>query len=294
MEKYYITADLEKTLVSWIGLDKPKIRVDENIRKEVTNIINSSFDSNVVEYIGYDGIYNFFKEQEKDDEFIVWLDDKIYIENPDFSYSSTRIYNNKSSVIKNPTNYSIRQRNWNSLDEQNSLLIDSILKSWKKDVIICDDWLFSWDTLSDVITKDILNFVKEIRVILNFSWKDNLNWIPIKSMLNNTSCIDWLDERDLFYGTKNWGATFFNNNWQINWLPYLSSKEIANKKASIPLKNSKNFCINMLNINKKVWGKENIWKQVKLKDLNRISYLEEIYNPNISITDLLELEKNNI
>jgi hypothetical protein len=293
-KKYYITADLEKTLIGWIEqFNKAKIKIDEKIREKIINIINNSFKSNVVEFISYDNIYSFFKEEESSEEFIIWLDDKIYIENPDFSYSSTRIYNNKNSIIENPSNYRIRQRNWKNLIEQNLSLINTIKYSWKNEVIVCDDWLFSWDTLSDVISDDIKKYVKEIRVILNFSWKDNLNWIPIKSMLTDSDCIDWLDERDLFYWVKNSWATFINSNWQINWLPYIVNKKIANKKASIPLLEAWKFCENMLDVNKELWWNVKWWN-VKLEDLKRISYLKEKYNSNCRITEILELEKNNI
>jgi len=259
------------------------------------DILNNSFGWNVTEFIEYDRIVDYFKNLRKDNEYIVSLDDRIYIENSDFNYSSTRAYNSMNSILNNPNDYKILQRNGLDLKEQNFNLKESIINSWKKDIIICDDWLFSWDTLTDVINKEIKDYVKEIRVILNFSGKEDLNWIPIKSMLEPTECIDWLDERDLFYWTKNWWASF--KNWvDMNWLPYISSTEIALKKASIPEKKSKQFCQNMLDLNIDIWSEisNSLNKVIRLMDLPRISYLEAKYDKKIDIINILELEKNNI
>lgn len=294
-KKYYITGDLEKTLTWWVKwLDCTSVSVAEGFRKRMIDIIDNSFGSKVTEFIAYDRIVNYFSELQNDNEFIIWLDDWIYIENSDFNYSSTRTYNNMDSILNNPNDYQILQRNGLKLKDQNNNLKESIINSWKKDVIICDDWLYSWDTLNDVISPDIKDLVKEIRVILNFSWKTELNWIPIISMLE-TSCIDWLDERDLFYWTKNGWASFMNK-WKMNWLTYISSPEIASKKASIPEDKSSEFCKEMLALNKDIWFELScsLDKVINLIDLPRVSYLEDKYDKNLDIIEILDLEKENI
>jgi hypothetical protein len=53
------------------------------------------------------------------------------------------------------------------------------------------------------------------------------------------------------------------------------------------------FCTNMLDINKEIWWIIEWWN-IKLKDLKRISYLKENYDSSTNITEILELEKNNI
>jgi len=86
------------------------------------------------------------------------------------------------------------------------------------------------------------------------------------------------------------------NNDSINGLSYISSPEIASKKASIPDENSKEFCNNMLNLNKDIWLElsNSLDKVVKLLDFPRLRYLEDKYDKNLSIIDIIELEKNNI
>jgi len=252
MEKYFITWDLEKTLVGWVDfISASELDISQNIRGKLIEIIDYSFESKVTEFISYDSICEFFKELRNEDEFVIWLDDWIYIDNADFCFSSTRTYSSLYSILNNPKDYKILQRNWLKLDYQKE---DLVLEAWlseKKDFILCDDWLFSWDTLNDVINmlKSSNINIKEIRVILNFTWKGDLYWIPITSMYETSNCIDWLDERDLFYWTKNGWATFFNWN-TLNWLPYISNNKIASKKASIPEKKSNFFCESIFDLNK--------------------------------------------
>ena len=294
MKKYFITWDIERTLtlgVDFLSQNFTEIRKD--FRKDLIDIVNKSFEQNVVEFVSYDSICGFFQQLKKQWEFVISLEDWIYIEDANFYFSSTRTYKNRDSILSNPNNYEILQRNWEKLWYQTK---DLIIPSWKE-IVICDDWLFSWDTLKKVVENLFYNWVdiKEIRVILNFTWLDNLDWIPIKSMYRENSCIDWLDERDLFYWTKNWWASFFYLN-NLNGLPYISNSQIANKKASIPKYNSKSFCKNMISLNRDIWQEIRYISSriIRLINLPRIKYLSESYDINISISRLLELEKNNI
>jgi hypothetical protein len=294
-EKYYITWDLEKTLIGWLRKsDNQLIRVDKYIRNLLIKTINSSFDRNVTEFVSYDNCKDFFEWLREDEEFILALEDGIYIDNADFYFSSTRAYNSQNDVLENPKSYSIMQRNWTNIILQDVPLKDTISKSWKNEIVICDDWLFSWDTLQKVIQELLINWVKikEIRVILNFSWINEIFWIPIISMYKPSSCIDWLDERDLFYWTKNWGASFFYN-WWLNGLPYIFNPEIATKKASIPRNVSKKFCLDVLDLNSAIWEQVNsiLRRDIKLVDLPRIWYLQERYSLNDDITAILLEER---
>ncbi len=296
MKQYFVTSDLEKTL-PWVISKSQKLVIPSEFREEIIQLLNSSFWSNVTELIDYDSIKNYFLELRNEDEFIVTLDDEIYIESPDFNYSSTRKYVTHESVLTNPTDYEITWRNWETLLSQNDNLIETIKKSWKKEIIFCDDWLFSWDTLEWVLNKikNLWISIKEIRVILNFSWKNNINGIPIKSMYDVSDCIDWIDERDFFYWVKNSGASF-GYNWWMCWIPYISSIEIASKKASIPERESKKFVEAMFELNKNVWDYlQSIQKKVfTLSDIQRIAYLQDKYQKNTNILSVLEAEKNNI
>ena len=287
--KYYITWDLEKT----VPLNTDNIyKVDEYIRKELIDTINNSFGEKITKFIPYYEIKWFFEEKANPDEFIISLDDGIY-SNPDFNFSSTRMYKDKNSILNNPKNYKILQRNWKNLNEQLPKLKSIMKESWKNKVVLVDDGIFSWDTLNDILNILKKNNVKidEIRVALNFSWNDSINWIKITSMFKG-NCIEWIDERDFFYGTKNWWASFFNTKWKINWLPYISSSEIASKKASIPEYNSKKFCEKMIWVNIDLY--QETWKKFKLEDIKRLSYLEEIYNPQIELVELLKMEQKNL
>jgi hypothetical protein len=111
-------------------------------------------------------------------------------------------------------------------------------------------------------------------------------------MYSDTSCIDWIDERDFFYWVNMSGGSFYNNDWKINWLPYISSRWIVEKKASIPNNKSNDFCKNMIWENIQLWEKiikvNN--KTIKLSDIPRISFLKEKYDISKSIVDILEIE----
>jgi len=290
-KKYYITGDLEKTLVWGINnINYSTVSIAGGFRDRMINIIDESFGWKVTEFIEYNKIIDYFNNLRSEDEFIVSLEDWIYIENPDFNFSSTRNYRNKEAILDNPTDYKITQRDGMNINNQIEDLKNNIILSWKKEVIICDDWIFSWDTLSEIIfnLKKYWINVSEVRVILNFSRNNSIENILIKSMLSPDWCIDWLDERDLFYGTKNWWASFINKG-KMNGLPYISSPEIASKKASIPEDKSEYFCKNMLVLNKDVWFElsNSLDKIIKLVDFPRLWYLEENYDENTNIVDVL-------
>ncbi len=292
-KKYFITGDLEKTLTWWVeNIWNKTSFINEWIRENLCSIINTAFDSTkIVEYVKYSDIYSFFKDKRKNEDFIIALDDEIYIEKPDFNFSSNRVYNSQDCIIKNPNNYDITKRNGEEISLQNNDIINNINICNKNKIVICDDWLFSGDTLKKTILdlREIGIIINEIRVVLNFLWKDTLLWIPITSMYSNTECIDWIDERDLFFWTKNWWASFYFNN-EINGLPYIYSEIISEKKASITKWKSNKFCKDLLSLNIETW--EDFQKQhektVKLQDLNRIKFLQNDDNYKDSIINILK------
>jgi hypothetical protein len=125
------------------------------------------------------------------------------------------------------------------------------INSDKKSVVLCDDGIFSGDTLKETIERfrNIGIIIDEIRVILNFSRKSDFDGIPIKAMYNPKDCIDWIDERDFFYGTPMSGASVKSTNF-IYGVPYIANIAIAEKKASIPSNSSKIFREKMMDENK--------------------------------------------
>ncbi len=295
-KNYFITWDLEKTLPAWVSnFQDTTFNIPEETRKKLFSIINETFDDDVINFTAFDDIVEFFKNLNKKDEFILSLEDSIYINDADFYFSSTRTYWSCESILDKPSDYQILQRNWTPINLQNQNLILALKNSNKKEVVICDDWFFSWDTLSIVIEnlKEIWISIKEVRLVVNFSWRDNLDWVELKSMKSPCNPIDWLDERDLVYWTKN-GWASFKYDWKNNWLPYVFSREIADKKASIPKETSQEFCKKIIDLNMEIWQQfqEKNWLTVKLKDLNRLEFLQEIYNWNLAILDILQLEKN--
>jgi hypothetical protein len=175
----------------------------------------------------------------------LWSDAKMGIySRSDFNFSSTRVYDNIDSITS--WWYQILQRNWISIfDQLDSLKSIYDQNKWKR-VVICDDGIFSWDTISDVIKSlsSIWLKVDEIRCAMNFSKSSLVQWIVIKSLFNLTDCIDWVDERDFVYGTPLWWATVYSDDW-LFWVPYIYNSIIATKKASIPPSYSQDFCDNM-------------------------------------------------
>ncbi len=207
-------------------------------------------------------------------------------------------------LVKNPKNYKITKRNWWETKEQYQKIVDTYKwTEWKK-IVLCDDWIFSWDTLKNTIEnfKEIWINIDEILVWLNFSNWDQLNFskdnsIPIKSMNKTDSekCYDWIDERDFFYGTPMSWASVLNGKW-VYGVPYISTQKIAQEKASIPVKISEKFCKGMLKENKelrdRIWDLR--WSPIKLWEINRVKQLLNKYRYSENIVDVLNKEEKNI
>lgn len=294
MEKYFITCDLENTTSFSKNIVPLATYQISSIRDNVKYLIENVFTDCKCEVVNYSNIYDYFQSSINSDEFILSLDNWIYIPNADAFFDSTRVYNSEKDIIDNHKNYTIKTRDWNELSVQADEIISKIKSSWKSKVVICDDWIFSWNTINDVINiiKRTWVEVSEIRVILNFSESNNINWIKIRTMYSDTSCKDWLDERDLYYWVKMSWASFYDD-WKINGLPYISSQWIAEKKASIPKEFSKEFCEILIDQNINLWKAIiNInFKEIQLWDIERLEYLKKYYGKYTNIIDLLKQEK---
>lgn len=298
MEKYFITCDLESTGKTNQDIQPLVSTQMTSIRDNISHLIQSSFSDVECKIIQYDAIMDYFSSKQKADEFIISLDNGIYIPNADMYFDSTRVYKSKEDVTNKSKSYVVKRRDGSDLWTQNQIIVDTFKKSWKKEVVICDDGIFTWDTLTDVIT--ILNKnwieVSKIRTVLNFNENDNLGGIKIESMYREKSCKDWIDERDFFYWVNMSGASFMNNKWEINGLPYISSQWVAHAKATIPEEISKEFCQAMIWENINYWEKMNQKNStnIVLQDIPRITYLSEQYDVSQSIIDILNSEKQKI
>lgn len=294
MKKYFITCDLEETWLFWKLPQWVITKQLESIRSDIIHLVNNTLSSNSCEMISYSKIVDFFENRQRDDEFLISLDNSIYIKNADSYFDSNRLYSSKKSILEEKDNYKIRRRDWTLIESQVMNLYCLFQKSKKRKITLCDDWIFSWKTLWDVLSllKKYSIDVSEVRTILNFSNSDNISWIPISSLYSDSDCHDWLDERDLFYGTNIWGASFLNDKWEINWLPYIDSREIAIKKATIPKNHANDFCKSMIDQNitylKKI--EEVTRDKVSLLSLPRISYLSDSYSDKF-LLDILSKKK---
>ncbi len=295
MKKYFVSCDLEQTW-HFQNVSPSCVTKDlEFIRKNTQHLINNTFSQVHCEMVTYDKIFDFFQSTQKNDDFILSLDNWIYIQAADAYFDSTRVYNSYSSILDYWENYKIKKRDGTDLKNQLFEILDSIKKSQKSKIILCDDWIFSGNTMKDILSllQKYGIEVSEVRTVLNLSWSKFIWWIPIKSLHFESQYIDWIDERDLFYGTCMWGATFQNRRWEINWLPYIDSKAVAMKKASIPEKTVWEFC--------KVMTEQNIyyiekvekilWEKISLSCFPRISYLVDHYSENINLIDILQDKK---
>lgn len=301
---YFLTCDLESTtdkLDLWIDVSKLDLK---SIRSNTINLLEDCIWA-PVNMMTYEDILEFFKinlDSKKD--FIISLDNEIYVKNADFYYDSTRTYSKEGDIINNPKNYKITKRDWWDTKEQYKELSEKYGgQSWKK-VILCDDGIFSWDTLKNTIEnlKEAWIYIDEIVVWLNFSNDDHFkvsenNSIPIKSInkVDSEKCYDWIDERDFFYGTPMSWASVLNGRW-VYGVPYISTPQIAQKKASIPVETSQKFCKAMLEENQelrdRIWDLR--WSPIKLRDLTRLINLLWKYNYNDNIVDVIWKEGKNI
>lgn len=281
---YFITNDLESTA----GVDPSKYSDLEDIRSEVQYCLGKALGSDTpIRQISYDSAKQYFDSQRTGDEYVIALDGGVYIDNPDYSIDSTRMYPNEASILENPKSYQMMTRDGNDITSQRLILPENATS-----VGLYDDGIFSGDTLAWL--RSLLTLREEIRiqikVLLNFSWENMINGVTVDAYYAG-SCTDWIDERDFYYGVKNSGASI-NPNGIVSGVPYISCPDMVTKKASIPLNESKRFCLDMLSINQKLW--ELIDGDRKLADVPRLQYLLEKYNKNTLMQDVLELEKKQI
>ncbi len=297
MKKYYITADLEKTInMLNLGIDTNKLDL-QSIRKNTINTINSIFGAEVTELIKYQDIKKFFASKNNENECIIGLENWIYIPDADFNFNSTRTSPSEEALFDKKLWYQITQRDWDDLEKQIIELQEMYKKSKKTKVIVCDDGIFSGDTLKKTIEIFQKAWIQIdcIRVALNFSKKDSLDGIPIESMYAPKEYIDWIDERDLFYWMPMSGASIKNGK-KIYWIPYIANQKIASQKASIPTEKSKRFCKNMIEQNQYLWEAINRLrgKETELWELNRLSNLWKKYIYSNTILNVLQQEKDTI
>lgn len=281
---YFITNDLEVTS----GLPSSKYWELDEVRSEMMYVLDKALDSDVeIRQLSYLQAKQYFDDQKSANEFRVTTDGGIYISSPDFSIDSTRMYPNEEGILRSPKSYQIMTRDGKNFDDQNLILPQGV-----SSVGIYDDGMFSGDTMANLIRK--ITFLRDIslriKVLLNFSWQNEVVGVPIDSYYQG-GCFDWIDERDFYYGMKNSGASI-NPGGKVSGVPYISSPEMVSKKASIPESKSKNFCIDMIRINKKVW--ELIDGDRLLASVPRLAYLQQRYPAKSLLQDVLSQEEMRI
>lgn len=288
MKKFIVTWDLESTM--WVS-DSNKLLPIRNIQWDA---IVTAFKWNVqYEFIWYNKILGYFANKRKEDEFILSLDAWVYNKNADAYFGVTRVYSNPDALINKPNDYDLMGRNGDLWTWEVKRIVKRFLDSWKKELIITDDGIFSWSTIKSILDKVKEAWVKEpkIRVALNFSWSNFLEWTEIQSMEKapRDLIVDRIDERDFYYWADLWWASFFNG-VNINWLPYIYSKEVVEKKASIPRQASEIFRSTMLQLNIDLYTLLEAKSSLLLKDIPRLNFLQDKYDKNMSIIDVLRHE----
>lgn len=193
---YFITDDFEKTA----SIPRGKSSQIQDIRAWVDDRLARIFRSDAdITRISYERAIQYFESHSSDRDFRVAIDGGIYISDPDMTIDSTRMYPSESSILTDSGSYVITQRNGQPYEHQ-ELCIPQDISS----VIIYDDGMFSGDTMHNLIMK--LRWVRDIpmrvRVLLNFSGVDRLGDACVDSYYRG-DCLDWIDERDFYYGLKN-------------------------------------------------------------------------------------------
>jgi hypothetical protein len=72
----------------------------KEIRDTTRDIINEVFKANVFELIQEKDVINFFRDKRKEEDFIITLDNGLYIDHPDFNFDSTRMYYSEGDILK--------------------------------------------------------------------------------------------------------------------------------------------------------------------------------------------------
>ena len=281
---YFLTNDLEVTS----GIPKDKLDWLEDIRKQTISILNNAFSNEVcISVIPHNIGVEFFEEQRINDSFTIAADGWIYVENPDIAFDSTRMYPDERGILENKKWYSILTRDGKKLESQKIL----IPYEKRQNIGLYDDWLFSGDTLRAILA-NLPNGVTKYRVnvLLNFSGLESI-WSSQVNSFYTGNCVDWIDERDFFYGVEKSGASIFPGGI-VSGVPYISSPKMVSEKGSIPKDKSKEFCLKMLQVNKQLW--QLIDENRQLWDVPRLAHLLKNYTINMSIIDVLSGEEKRI
>lgn len=202
--------------------------------------------------------------------------------------SITRWYESTKALARNNW-YSFMDRNWWNIDLELSKLQ---WLSWEKLVII-DDWLNSWKAISKVLSAIQWKFKEvEIRVICNFSWMQELHWSPILQyeFFDPKSIIDVFEVRDIMLWLKYTGAVVKSKDKDsIIWTTY-TRPEIAHWKSSIPVDMSKEYCIKIVTLYKRLIDKLEL-SSISLSHLNQLSWRVSLFgNTNSTFWEAIDKE----
>ena len=111
-----------------------------DIISETIECLDKAFNGEVtIESIPFDEMKSFLNDNTQD-AFTVTLENGLYVNNPDFDYSCTRMYSTIDDIAKGNT-YIIKQRTGDTLHMQNKSLIDAI-SAQEKPVVIIDEGIF--------------------------------------------------------------------------------------------------------------------------------------------------------
>lgn len=284
-ERYYYTCDLEDTAAA-SGKAVLSTGALEGVRDLVSEAVASAFGPGALRSLPFEEIRAYFRSLRSPDEFVVSLDDATYVPDADAYFDSTRTYRSIADVSGGA--YDVMRRDGSPLSGQAADIVRRA-KASGKDVVVCDDGIFSGDTVRAVLgeLKAAGLRVKAVRVALNFSKSATLDGTPIQAYESPEKFIDWIDERDFFYGVKNGGASFCGPDGAVRGVPYVYSPEIAERKATIDRARFAEFRDLTLAANAQLWDVVSRARGsvVSLLELPRVAWLAG--NPSAPMADVV-------
>lgn len=283
---------LDDLTVSFKNLGIFSSSYENKIRKEIVVPFREDLKKILesVDFISLDVIHDQTNLIQRNQHYLVTLENGVYFPNYDYSFNLTRTALNKKDFRSGP--YLLYPRSgYPPLEDQaQSLAADYKKKGESKPIVICDDSIgkygYSIKAVIELISKHGLQ-VSQIYVIVNVNDMKTLLDIKIESFLSNAYLIN---ERDLFWGLPKSGISCIKDS-QMSGIPStIDNETIISRSYKLPVEKVVNFKICVYEYNIKFWQMvENYFNhKMYFSDCPRLKGIPDFLEiPNERIIDFL-------
>ena len=265
---------------------------ETKIRKEIVSPFRHDLERffDDIIFIPLDVIHSNINIKQRDQRYLVTLEEGVYFPNYDYSLSLTRTATNKNDFSNGP--YILCPRDgYPSLEYQAySLAVDYKRNGESKPIVICDDSVGKFGLTLKVVIELLRKFdlqVIQIYVLVNANGMKSLLDVEIDSYLLNTYTIN---ERDLYWGLPLSGISCIKDSQMLGVPTSIDIETIRNRIYPLPVDKLVDFRKCVLEFNIKFWTLiENYFnKQISFYDCSRLKGFPNFFGiPNERIINFL-------